>query len=290
MRSVAAVIALCGFAHAQTFNSNVEQVAVPVTVSSERNAPLSDLRPNDFRVFDDGRPVPIVAFGRVRQSVHMVLLLDTSASMMQSLPEVSAAATALVAHLGPDDSVQVGTFSSSLQLSPPLSAPDHQMVERLRLVAGGNTTILYDALIEGCGAFTNEMSRRAIFVVSDGVDTSSSATARTVMQRAAEANVAIYAVGVSGRYVERGKPIVRPPDATLRQIAEDTGGRYVFAGTGEGLSQLFASMVEELYQQYMLGFTPAQADGRLHSLIVTTSRPNVTIRARKHYLAPISAQ
>jgi hypothetical protein len=71
MRSVAAAVALCGLAHAQTFNSNVEQVAVPVTVSSERNAPLPDLRPNDFRVFDDGRPVPIVAFGRVRQSVHM---------------------------------------------------------------------------------------------------------------------------------------------------------------------------------------------------------------------------
>src|SRR5688572_22807997 len=141
MRSVAAVIALCGLAHAQTFNSNVEQVAVPVTVSSERNAPLPDLRPNDFRVFDDGRPVPIVAFGRVQQSVHMVLLLDTSASMMQSLPEVSAAATAVVAQLAPDDSVQVGTFSSSLHLSPPLSAADHQMVERLRLVAGGNTTI-----------------------------------------------------------------------------------------------------------------------------------------------------
>jgi hypothetical protein len=88
----------------------------------------------------------------------------------------------------------------------------------------------------------------------------------------------------------RGKPIVRSPDATLRQIAEDTGGRYVYAETGEGLSQVFASMVEELHQQYILGFTPAQADGRLHSLLVTTRRPNVTIRARKHYLAPISAQ
>lgn len=290
MRSLLVVVTLCGLAHAQTFNSRVDQVAVPVTISSELNEPLIDLRPDDFRVFDNGRPVPIVAFGRVRQSVHVVLLLDTSRSMMQSLPEVSAVANAVIAQLAPDDSVQIGTFSSSLRLSPPLSAADHQLAARLPLVTSGNTTILYDALIEGCGAFTNEMDRRAIFVVSDGVDTSSSASARTVMQRAAETNVAIYAVGVSSRYIERGKPIVRAPDATLRQIAEDTGGRYVYAGTGGDLPRLFASMIEELHQQYMLGFTPAQADGRLHSLVVTTRRPNVRIRARKHYLAPGSAQ
>jgi hypothetical protein len=100
-------------AHVQAFNSRVDQVAVPVTISSELNEPLIDLRPDDFRVFDNGRPVPIVAFGRVRQSVHVVLLLDTSRSMMQSLPEVSAVANAVIAQLAPDDSVQIGTFSSS---------------------------------------------------------------------------------------------------------------------------------------------------------------------------------
>lgn len=284
------VVALSGLAHAQTFQSKVDQVAVPVTITSELNEPLIDLRAEDFRVFDDGRRVPIVAFGRVRQSVHVVLLLDTSRSMMQSLPEVSTIAQSVIAQLAPDDSVQIGMFSSSLRLSPPLSAADHQLAARLPLVTSGNMTILYDALVEACDGFTDEMDRRAIFVVSDGVDTSSSASARMVMQRAAGTNVAIYAVGVSSRYVERGRHIVRAPDATLRQIAEDTGGRYVFADAHGNLSRLFGSMIEELHQQYILGFTPVQADGRLHSLAVTTRRPNVRIRARKHYLAPASVR
>lgn len=290
MRSLLVVVALCGSAHAQTFNATVDQVAVPVTITSEVSEPPVDFGPDDFRVFDAGQPVPIVTFGRVRQSVHLVLLLDVSRSMMQSLPEVSSVANAVIAQLAPDDSVQIGTFSGSLRFSPPLSAADNQVAARLPLVTGGNMTILYDALVEGCRAFTNEMDRRAIFVVSDGVDTSSSASARTVMQRAAETNVAIYAVGVSSRYVERGKAIVRAPDVTLRQIAEDTGGRYVYAGSGGDLPRLFASMMEELHHQYVLGFTPAQADGRLHSLVVTTRRPNVRIRARKHYWAPLSSQ
>jgi len=117
--------------------------------------------------------------------------------------------------------------------------------------------------------FTDEMDRRAIFVVSDGTDTSSAASSRNVIERAAENNVAIYAVGLESRYLERGKAIVRAPDPTLRQIAEDTGGRYVYADAGQDLSRLLASMMEELHHQYMLGFTPAHADGRLHSLLVT---------------------
>ena len=286
MRSLAVVVVLCGLAHAQTFNLKVDQVAVPVTIQSELNEPAIGLEPDDFRVFDNGRPVPIVAFGRIRQSVHVLLLLDTSRSMMQSLSEVRAAANGVIARLAPGDSVQIGTFSSSLRLSPPLSADDSQLAARLSLVPGANMTIFYDALVAGCGAFTDEMERRAIFVVSDGTDTSSSASARSVIQRAAETNVAIYSVGLSSRYIERGKPIVRAPDPTLRQIAEETGGRYIYAGAGRDFSRLFASMIEELHQQYMLGFTPAHADGRLHSLVVTTRRPNIKIRARKHYLAP----
>ena len=205
---------------------------------------------------------------------------------MQSLSDVRAAADAVIVRLAPGDSVQVGTFSSSLRLSPPLSADDNQLAARLPLAPGANMTMLYDALVEGCSAFTGEMDRRAIFVVSDGMDTSSAASARSVRERAAETNVAIYAIGLSSRYIERGKPVVRGPDPALRQIAEDTGGRYVYADTGRDVSRLFASMIEELHQQYMLGFTPTDADGRLHSLLVTIRRPNLEIRARKQYLAP----
>jgi len=172
-------------------------------------------------------------------------------------------------------------------LSPPMSADDSELAARLALVPGANMTNLYDALVEGCSTFTSEMDRRAMFLVSDGTDTGSSASARIVMQRAAEANVAIHAIGLSSRYMERGKSIVRPPDSILREIAEDTGGQYVHAGTDGEFSELFKGMIEELHQHYMLGFTPAQADGRVHSLTVTTRRPNTRIRARKQYLAPV---
>ena len=287
MRPILVVIALCTVLHAQTFRSAVDHVAVPITIHSELKDSATDLRSDDFRVFDDGEPVAIVAFGNVRQPVHVLLLLDTSRSMTESASGITSAASAVVAQLAPNDSIRVGTFSNSLRLSPRFSADDSQVAARLALIPGANTTILYDALVEGCTTFTSEMERRSIIVVSDGTDTASSASARAVMRHAAEANVAIYAVGLSSRYMERGKVIVRPPDPILRQIAEDTGGGYLPADSGMDLSGLFKAMVDELHQQYILGFTPARADGRVHSLVVTTRRPNLKIRARKQYLAPV---
>jgi VWFA-related protein len=280
------IVAAGTFVHAQSFRSTVNHVAIPVTIQGELNEHPADLQPEDFRVFDDGRPVPIAAFGKVRRSVHVLLLLDTSRSMMESLPEVRSAANAVIAQLAPGDSIRVGTFSSSLRLSPPFSSDDSYMAERVPLAQGANMTILYDALAEGCAAFSSETEHRAIFVVSDGTDTASSISARDVMLRAAETNVAIYAVGLGSRRNERGRSYVRAPDATLREIAEDTGGRYVDAGAARDFSRLLGPMIEELHQQYILGFTPAYADGRLHSLVVTTRRANVKIRARKHYMAP----
>lgn len=280
------VITVGALAHAQSFRSTVDQVAIPITIQGEGSEPVPDLQPDDFRLFDDGRPVAITAFGKLRQPVHVLLLLDTSRSMIESLSDVRSAAEAVIAQLAPGDSIQVGTFSSQLRLSPPFSEADSHLAARIPLERGANITSLYDALAEGCDAFTSEMDHRAIFVVSDGADTASSRTARDVMQKAAETNVAIYAVGLVSRQTGRGKSIERAPDAALRDIAEDTGGRYVFAGSGRDLSRLLGPMMEELHQQYILGFSPALADGRLHSLVVTTRRPDVKIRARKHYVAP----
>ena len=121
MRSLLVIVGLCTLVHAQTFKSTVDHVAVPVTIQSDPNGPGGDLRHDDFRVFDDGRPVPIVAFGRVRQAVHVLLLLDISRSMATSLSEVRSAAAAVIAQLAPDNSIRIGTFSSSFRLSPPFS-------------------------------------------------------------------------------------------------------------------------------------------------------------------------
>jgi VWFA-related protein len=288
--AVVLVLGVCTLVSAQTFKSTVEQVVVPVTILSKPGAPPVDLQPSDLRVFDNGQPVTVLTFGKVRQPVHVLLLLDTSRSMMRSLSDVRTAATAVAAHLQPDDLVAVGTFSSSLSSSPALSAGEHQVLSRLPFEPGANMTILYDALARGCSSFVGESHRRVIFVVSDGIDTASSASAREVRQRAAETDVTIYAVGVTSRYLQDGKTVTRSPDPVLRTIAEATGGAYLAAGPDRDFSHVFASMIKEIHDQYIVGFAPTQTDGRVHSLLVTTRRPDLSVRARTHYRAPLPAR
>jgi VWFA-related protein len=283
----AGLCTVAGVAGAQTFKTAVEQVVVPVTILSKPDAPPVDLQPADFRVFDDEMAVEVVTFGKIRQPVHILLLLDTSRSLMLSLSDVRNAADAVMAHLSADDTVAVGTFSNALRLSPNFSAGDRRVVARLPFVPGENMTMLYDALVKGCVAFTTRTHRRVIFVVSDGADTASSSSAREVMQQAAEESVTIYAVGVTSRYLERGRTVTRAPAAVLREMAENTGGAYVYAESNRDFSKLFATMIEELHDQYILGFTPAHADGRVHSLLVTTRRSDIRVRARQHYRAPL---
>ena len=123
MRPLLVIIALCPLVHGQTFKSTIDQVAVPITIHRGPSNHAIDFSPDDFRVFDDGKPVPIVSFGKVRQSVHVLLLLDTSRSMIESLSQVQSAAGKVIAQLEPRDSIQVGTFSNVLRLSPVFLRP-----------------------------------------------------------------------------------------------------------------------------------------------------------------------
>jgi Ca-activated chloride channel homolog len=245
---------------------------------------VTDLRREDFRVFDDGRPVPVAVFANARRPARILLLLDTSSSMTGSLPNLQSAAHAFLSRLAPDDVVRLGTFSDRLRLSPTFLPVGDESLARLPIAPGSNQTVLYDALAEACDAFDGD-DRRVIVVVSDGADTASSASARIVMERATVAGVAIYAIGLNSRFVERGRSVVRAPDPALREIAEDTGGGYVFGEKSSDLNELFAPIIDELHQQYIIGFTPADADGRIHSLVIRVNHPAVEVRARRHYFA-----
>src|SRR5688572_2573378 len=124
----ALVVGLDTVVSGQTFRTDVQQVAVPVTVQSQSGERAASLTAEDFKVFDNGHLRPIVAFGKFQQPLHVLLLLDTSRSVLNSLLEVTSAARAVIAQLAPDDSIHVGTFSDALRLSPPLSAADVDLV------------------------------------------------------------------------------------------------------------------------------------------------------------------
>jgi hypothetical protein len=116
MRSVwlavlAGAVAAGPVATAQTFRADVRAVAVYATVKDESGRLVTDLRQEDFRVFDEGRPVALELFDATPQPMDVVLLLDTSMSMRGSLTTLRDAAGALLARLGPQDRARMAAFS-----------------------------------------------------------------------------------------------------------------------------------------------------------------------------------
>jgi VWFA-related protein len=134
------------------------------------------------------------------------------------------------------------------------------------------------------------------------------------MKRAEEQNVMVYAIGLAGENGMPGggdrrgrgatgpgafgglggrglggysghQPQMEGPDDGLPKIAAATGGGYFELTSTRDLSSTFARVADELHHQYALGFTPEKLDGKMHDLVVRVSSPELTVRARKRYLA-----
>jgi VWFA-related protein len=272
---------------AQTFRADVRAVAVYATVKDEVGRLVTDLRQEDFRVFDEGRPVALELFDATPQPMNVVVLLDTSMSMTGSLTTLRDAAGALLARLGPQDRARMAAFSDAAMFGPDFSADPQELMRQIPRTIGANMTRLYDALVEAFDEFDasqRHTRRRVVVVLTDGADTASFSDRDTVVRRAREADAMIYAIGLNGSDVEKGRPVVRPPDRDLRHIAEETGGGYLEA-TGSNVSHDFERVVNELHGQYLLGFL-SPADGRVHALSVRVARAGCTVQSRRSYLAP----
>jgi hypothetical protein len=116
-----------------------------------------------------------------------------------------------------------------------------------------------------------------LLVLTDGSDTTSAGehTAVEIEMRAINENFMIYGIGIEGTGL----------DATVRSMADETGGGYFDLKAGDDLASTFARVVEELRHQYVLGFAPATLDGKRHKLEVKLSSPGLKARARRTYVA-----
>src|SRR5438874_1437373 len=119
--------------------------------------------------------------------------------------------------------------------------------------------------------------------ITVGDDTDSSIGQGKVLERAREHEVMIYAVGLRSDYFNGQRQVRSKPDSGLKQLAEETGGGYFELDKSSDLAPTFTRVAQELHSQYVLGFTPATLDGRLHKLVTKVKKPGMSVRARRSY-------
>jgi Ca-activated chloride channel homolog len=288
---------------APVFRAGAETVAIYATVLDRAGQLVRNLPKSDFDVYDDNVRQDLTVFVNGLQPITAALLVDTSASMTLNLQLAQSAAEQFVIRMLPGDKVRVGSFSDRVDVSPDFTGDRDALLTALRDgLHIGNPTKLWDAVGETMTSLAPLGGRRIIVVLTDGMDTASQTTADAILERARTdelmvyvvqfrssmlANMAEFPLSPSAGELFGGSPSMRnrPPSEVIRRIAGQTGGGHFVLGPTDDVNATFTQVMEELHYQYVLGFTPRHADGRLHDLVVRVHRPGLTIRARRSYLA-----
>jgi Ca-activated chloride channel family protein len=106
-----------------------------------------------------------------------------------------------------------------------------------------------------------------------------------VLSRAREKDIMVYAIGLQSEYFNGQSRQRTRPDRRLKGLAEETGGGYFELSKKDDLGPTFTRVAQELHSQYVLGFSPATLDGKVHKLELRVKRPGMTPRGRKSYVA-----
>jgi Ca-activated chloride channel family protein len=276
------------------FRGGVDLVTVSATVRDRRGRLVTDLAATEFQVFDRGCPRPITEFRSEPAPISLAILFDTSGSMRiaERLTAARFAAYHLLSWLEPGrDEAALFSFDSRLQMVAPFTVDTRALEGALGEVDPYGATSLHDAVAEAAIIVAERVHRRrAIVVLTDGIDTSSRLTPAQVSGVASRIDVPVYVVAVVLPIDLPGRPGAPasdvPPDVgTLDDLARWTGGTLFHATNPSETSQVSRALVGELRHQYLIAFEPAPGDG-WHPIEIRVSRRAHEVRARAGYMRP----
>ena len=254
----------------------VNRVILWVTVTDKSDGLVSDLTKESFSVFEDGAPQTIRDFLLEDRPITMAIVLDSSGSMRDAMPEVHQAAAGFVETLRPQDKALVIDFDDRVFLIQELTSDQALLKEAVKSTEALGSTALYDGLHAAFRKLRGIEGRKAIVLLSDGDDTSSQLAYNRILEEAKAQSVLIYGIGLG----EVRKSV-------LKELAEMTGGRSFFVAKANQLADVYRKIADELRRQYYLSYstTNAKWDGRFIKLEVQSKNPDWSVRARRGYFA-----
>lgn len=323
----------------------VKLVAVYATVRDKHGKIVPSLTKDDFVLDEDGHPQTITHF--VAESdlpLTLGLLVDTSLSQREVLDDERKASYTFLDHMLRDtDKAFLIHFDREVELLQDLTASRPKLQAALQLLqtpqlnrdsdnggdggnggqgrryGGGGGTQLYDAVyLAATELMKKQQGRKALFILSDGVDRGSKESLPDAIEAAQRADTSIYSILFEGQESEgrgfgqhggwggrgpggggwprgggagggggRRYPQEQRPDGkkVLEQISTATGGRMFQVSKKLPLDQIYGQIEEELRNQYALGYTPNPADneGGYHKIHLTAKQKDMTVQARDGY-------
>jgi Ca-activated chloride channel family protein len=259
-------------------------VVLNLTVTDVNGRFVEGLKRSDFKVFEDGVSQTISSFETKETPFAAAVLMDFSGSMEARVTLARSAAIRFLDGLRDTDVAAVYRFDFEVTKLQDFG-PDRDLASIVFDQRAKGLTVLNDAIVSASRDLVQrEEKRRAIVILSDGMDTHSSASSSKALAAAASADATIYAVDLSdptaGNAQER-----MVGTAALKNFTSKTGGRYVSSPGGVALREAFGGIVTELGNQYTIAYrtTNHNKDGKWRAVSVTVSKPGTSLRTRKGY-------
>jgi Ca-activated chloride channel family protein len=281
---------------ADTISIATTQVLVNVSVKNARGKYVSTLDRKAFTLLEDDREQDVAEFFGEEAPMAVAVVLDVSGSVVEKdLNRYRNSALDLAYRLKPDDTLALYTFDEKgVQKVRDFSSTVAGLKPLLKQLKGEGNTPLYDAILLASQELRMRPERRrALVLISDGADSASQATLREVEKQTFLAGVAVYAIDlVNTEKSARRSPERQAAAQTLKQIAQESGGRYI---TTEGgfflipsrmkLKRIFNELIDELHSQYTIAYEPTnpRRDGRWRTIRVNLEQSDLTARTRLGY-------
>ncbi len=295
-------------------------VSVPVMVSDRNGRFVSGLKKEDFSVFQDGLEQEIAFFGDNSEPINIALLLDTSYSTTEVIENIKRAAFDFVRLLGKSDRAMIISFDTDVKVLGALTSDRNELFNSINRAKAENVsgTVMRKTVSDVLNPLFAEVTgRKAIILLTDGKDFGSSVSESELLFNLEESDVIVYSIfystelskymqldpavingrmsqNVPGAGVTRGAENLKRieqikkynAEATtyLKQMSDLTAGRF-FEGDVSSLTSTFETIVDELRNQYRIGFYPPDEDAQtsVHQISVKLDKKDVVVRARKTY-------
>ncbi|HLH76121.1 MAG TPA: VWA domain-containing protein [Candidatus Binataceae bacterium] len=278
---------------------------ISITVTDDSGGWVPDLRKQDLTIYENGVRRPILALQRDTNTPASIgIVVDTSGSMEWKLPAAEAALRHFVNTLNPRDDVFLMAFSGRAYLLQDFTSDPAALDHAITILHAYGQTALFDAIVQGLVKVEQgRWPKRALLVMTDGMDNASTYTLPDVIAAARRAGVLIYTVGLGVSNISNasntpffggfgfgfGRRLLAAQQeevdaSTLRTLSEDTGGTtFVLNPRVTNLSELdahFQAISAELREQYTVLFSSSGGSGP-QPIKVEATRPGLDVRAPK---------
>jgi VWFA-related protein len=270
-------------------------VVLHATVTDAKGEFVSDLKSNNFRVFEDKTEQKISVFSHEDIPVTMGLVIDNSGSMREKRAQVNTAALTFVKTSNAQDEVFVVNFNDEyyLDLNEDFTSDMKELNEALERIDARGSTALYDAVIGSLDHLRKgHKDKRVLLVITDGDDDASRKSLEYTMKAAEASDAMIYAIGVFSEDDRKNdKRMVRHSKKILTELAEATGGLAYFPEGLEDVEPICTQVAHDIRNQYTLGYYPTNTsrDGTFRTVQILLNSPKgygkLSVRTRTGYFA-----